>query len=157
MLDGKSHRRPGWEGAPEGGGRGGGRDHARRPPCLGSSRHRRVCSGRCPTRVCAAGGGSRASPALPAWRRACPATCSSPAPAPSPPARCPPAASTSTPTRLAVAPAPSLPPPAASQRRNVSLGTRGLAGASPQGREAGGQVCGSPRGQRLEGIGVRVR
>ncbi|VCX40115.1 unnamed protein product [Gulo gulo] len=70
-------------------------------------------------RACAAGGGSPALPALPAWSRACPATCSSPAPAPSPPARCPPAASTSTPTRpAAAAPAPSLPRATASQRRN---------------------------------------
>lgn len=111
---------------------------ARTMPCdcpyLTNSHHRRACSGPCPMRACAAGGGSQALPALPAWSRACPATCSSPAPAPSPPARCLPAASTSTPTRLAAAAlAPSLPRATASRRRNVSPGALGPAGggASP--------------------------
>lgn len=110
-------------------------------PCLANSHHTRACSGRCPTRVCAAGGGSPALPTLPAWSRACPVTCYSPAPAPSPPARCPPAASTSTPTRpAAAAPALSLQPATASPRRNVSLGAPGLVGGFPQCWEVGGSL-----------------
>ncbi|KAG8524414.1 Signal-induced proliferation-associated 1-like protein 3 [Galemys pyrenaicus] len=91
-----------------------------------SSRHRRPCSGRCRTRAFAAGAGSPASPAPPAWSRGCRATCSSPAPAPSPPARCPPAASTSTPTRPAGAPAPSLPLPATASQRRTTISTSEL-------------------------------
>lgn len=99
-------------------------------PSLLLSHHRRACSGRCQMRVCAAGGGNPASPTPPAWSRACPVTCSSPAPAPSPPARCPPDASTSTPTRRAAAALALSPQPAAtaSQRRNVSLGHPGASG-----------------------------
>lgn len=102
-------------------------------PCLSSSRRRRACSERCPTRVCAVGGGSPALPTLPVWSPACPVMCSSPAPAPFPPAHCPPAASTSTPTcPAAVAPAPAPPLATASQRRNVSPGPWGWQG-SPRG------------------------
>lgn len=126
------------------------------PPCLSSSRHRRVFSGRCLTRVCAVGGVSPALPTPLAWRQACPATCSSPAPAPSLPARCLPAASTSTLIRqAAAAPAPSLPLATASQRRHVSLGWQG---SYPMFGKQEGQglkvTCRLSGGQRQEVIGV---